>query len=158
MGMFDNYDNLYQNNVPCNVRPNTQQPSIPETKLDPIKTKMPYEDYNVKGELIGYWWHYGDTINLEFNIEGEMVVEGENVWVDATDYLVDKEIIVTLYNFRHEIITQKRFNGSTTVIFPIDRELSKQLVKGVYYASLSISKNDLNDTLFYMEDCVLTVK
>ena len=65
-GMFDNYDNIYSNACqPC--------PPKPECKLDPCKPDKPYAQYDVKGNLIGYWWNYGDTINLEFNIDGEVV-------------------------------------------------------------------------------------
>lgn len=78
MGMFLNYHNIADN-----YKPNNLVRSFPVgksyTKLDPLKCSKPYEEYNVKGELIGYFWHYGETINLEFNIDGEITVESDAI-------------------------------------------------------------------------------
>lgn len=116
MGMFTNYENLQDNYIPNNICPPTPCPSPcpPESKLQPCKPKLPYEEYNATGDLIGYWWYYGDTLNLEFNIEGELVVEGNNQYVDASDFLKDKQITVQLFNFRRELIDSKTYAGNTS--------------------------------------------
>lgn len=161
MGMFTNYENLQDNYIPNNICPSTPcpNPCPPESKLQPCKPKLPYEEYNATGELIGYWWYYGDTLNLEFNIEGELVVEGNNQYVDASDFLKDKQITVQLFNFRRELIDSKTYAGNTTIIYPIDKELSKKLVRSVYYCSLTVWKgDDLNNTIFEQQDCTLTVR
>lgn len=72
--MFLNYQNIADNYTPNNL-----VCSFPKgksyTKLDPVSTSKPFEEYNSKGELIGYFWHYGESLNLEFNIDGEITVE-----------------------------------------------------------------------------------
>lgn len=76
--MFSNYQNIVPNYTPNNiVCPTTVGKSY--TKLDPVKASKPYEEYNIKGELIGYSWRYGETLNLEFNIDGEITVECDAV-------------------------------------------------------------------------------
>ena len=76
MGMFLNYHNIADNYTPNNlVKAFPVGKSY--TKLDPVKASKPYEEYNSKGELIGYSWYYGETLNLEFNIDGEIVVESD---------------------------------------------------------------------------------
>lgn len=82
MGMFFNYKNITENYVPNNIIS-----SFPVgksyTKLDPIKASKPYEEYDVKGNLIGYFWRYGESLNLEFNIDGEITVEDDAILLTA---------------------------------------------------------------------------
>lgn len=216
MGMFLNYHNIADNYTPNNL-----VCSFPVgksyTKLDPIEASKPYEEYNAKGELIGYFWHYGETINLEFNIDGEITVESDaiiftnrgeapvlttiakvnqraynvidlrswtctgvvndtyyvweedaefefdessatSIYVPAQYYLEDKFVKFTLYNFRFEPIHEESTKAGTSVVFEIDPELSKKLVKGVYYCSLDVYNKETVKTIFCPHDCTLLVK
>ena len=76
--MFTNYQNIPDNYVPDNM---SHICSIPKsyTKLDPVSASKPYEEYNARGELVGYSWRYGETLNLEFNIDGEITVESDAI-------------------------------------------------------------------------------
>ena len=75
MNMFVNYQNPYQE------IPNNQYKAFhlvrPASKLDPIEASKPYELFDTKGNLEGYYWNYGDSINLEFNIDGEITIESD---------------------------------------------------------------------------------
>lgn len=76
MGMFLNYHNIADNYVPNNLIkafPFKQNVS----KLDPQSASKPYEEYNTKGDLCGYFWREGETLNLEFNLDGEITVESD---------------------------------------------------------------------------------
>lgn len=78
MGMFLNYDNIAKNYTPNNLI--CSFPSGKSyTKLFPVQASKPYEEYNKQGDLIGYFWRYGETLNLEFNIEGEITVESDAI-------------------------------------------------------------------------------
>ena len=78
MGMFFNYINIDDNYTPNNL--SCTFPKLKcSTKLNPIEKSKPYEEYNEKGELIGYYWHYGETINLDFSIEGEITIESDAI-------------------------------------------------------------------------------
>lgn len=213
MGMFLNYENIAKNYTPNNL-----MCAFPVgksyTKLDPIQASRPYEEYNAKGELIGYFWRYGETLNLEFNIDGEIVVEddaivlsardqipssavgrlgqraynvidkrswtcssihnevhvwtedkeftyreeGQSVYVTAEDYLADKQVEVTLYNFRMEPIHTEIFAGKSKVILAITPELSKKLLRGIYHCSLNVFNDSVNLPIFSSTDCTLLVK
>lgn len=213
MGMFLNYHNIADN-----YKPNNLMCSFPVgksyTKLDPIEASKPYEEYDSKGNLIGYYWRQGETINLEFNIDGEVtisdtkniyVVTGQSptdkttgklndkaynladmrswtctsiiddtyvwtedaefdthgsksVYINAADYLKDKHINITLYNFRMEMIHQVTIDAKTQVILTIDTELSKRMQKGIYYCSLNVFDDETNIVVFDSHDCVLLVK
>ncbi len=157
--IFDNYANISDSYIPTN----TETINNDCSKLDPCKAKIPFADYNAAGELVGYWWYYGDTLNLEFTISGEVIVDQgtdeTSTYTTAEDYLSDKQVKVCLYNFRMELIDTKVFDGATTITYEIDEELSKKLVKGVYYCSLSIyNGTGLIETLLGQSDCTLTVK
>lgn len=214
MGMFLNYQNIANNYMPNNLTC-----SFPVgksyTKLDPIQASKPYEEYNTKGELIGYFWRYGETLNLEFNIDGEITIEddaiiltasgevpskttgkvmqraynvvdlrswtcmivdadgnsdwkedddftysetGKSVYLSAADFLKDKKVDISLYNFRHEPIHTEVFDGTTKVIFNITPELSKKLIRGIYYCSLTVFNDEVNLPIFTNSDCTLLVK
>lgn len=170
-GMFDSFKDLSNqkpsNKTPCcdqetNFEPSISpapQPCVPST-LQPAKPKMPFESYNAKGELDGYWWYQGDTMTLEFNITGEVVIEGDEMYVPAEEFLKDKKILFTLYNFRREEILTKEYEGSTKIVFDIDYKLTRELSKGTYYCSLQVY--DINElfakTIYAQQDCTLTIK
>lgn len=80
MGMFLNYQNIADNYTPNNLI-NAFPLKYKDSKLYPIDASKPFEEYNVKGELEGYFWRYGDTLNLEFNLDGEITLEGDAIVV-----------------------------------------------------------------------------
>ena len=175
--MFDNYNNIEETKQPCNIPEHAHKedtdcscggtnvvrpvpvPPLPPT-LEPCRPKVPFESYNAKGELDGYWWYYGDTIVLEFNITGEVVIEGSDEYVTAEDFLLGKKILFTLYDFRREEILHKEYDASTKILFEIDYKLSRELVKGTYYCSLQVYDEDdlFAKTIYAQQDCTLTVK
>lgn len=217
--MFDGYQDLDNYYVPSNIRP----PKPDCNKLKSCAPIKPYEDYNDKNELIGYWWYYGNTVVLEFNINGEITIEDDaiiytnttqqpsvttegrigqkaynivdlkswtcmniiyedgnvlkynwvldsefvypedgqrNVYIDAEDFLKDKQAVVKLYNFRREIIDTKTYQASTNIKYVIDKEFSEKLVRGNYFVSLEIFDETLNATIFYQgpEETAITIK
>ena len=211
--MFDNYDNLSKHYKPYNLN-NVSTKVESYTALNPIESSKPYEEYNVKGELIGYKWYYGNSINLEFNIDGQVTVEddaiiyyasGEKplnttrahigqrcynvkdlvswtctavvntlytwtmdeeftypnttnyVYVSAEDYIKDKTLRLTFFDFRMRVVHEVVQQGNTTMVVDIDSELSQKFVKGVYYCRLDVFNNNINDTIFDVKDCVFNV-
>lgn len=216
-GMFLNYHNIADNYTPNNL-----VCSFPVgksyTKLAPVQASKPYEEYDSKGNLIGYFWRYGETLNLEFNIDGEITVESDalifvnsgdypdistcgslnqrayntadlrswtlkqiieenhyyiweedseftydetsdvSIYVSAEDFLSDKHLEVTIYNFRMEPIHQKTFKGASKIVVPITTELSKYMKKGLYYCSLVVFNEDIRLPIFDSHDCTLLVK
>lgn len=215
MGMFLNYQNLADNYIPNNLI-NTYPHNISNSKLNPVDASKPYEEYNAKGELSGYFWRYGETLNLEFQLDGEITIESDaillksagqtptektigkigqrvyniidlrswtciaitdenytwqedkeftyplnsdkSVYVSAEDYLSDKQVEVTIYNFRMEPVVQKIYSGSSTIVFHIDNKLSKLLQKGIYYCKVTVFNSDVSQVVFDTTDCNLIVK
>lgn len=166
--IFDNYQNLNQEYIPNNL-PNCP-PKVKcseESKLEPCLPNKPYEQYDAKGNLIGYWWYYGNTITLDFDITGEVTYEGNDKYLTPDEFLKDKEIKLEVFNFRFEKIFSKVYNykmmkqedGRIAVIFDILPDLANQLVKGIYYVSLTVWKEgELVDTIFGTDNATFTIK
>lgn len=216
MGMFLNYQDIDKNYRPNNLI-NAFPQLMKNNKLNPLDESKPFEEYNTKGELTGYFWRQGETLNLEFNIDGEITLEADavlltgkgqsptdqtlgnigqraynildlrswtcvavtttgryiweedaeftyptdairSVYISADDYLKDKSVEVTLYNFRLEPICCKTYDATPKIVFPIDTALSSRLSKGVYYCSVKVFNADVCFTVFDTTDCTLLVK
>ena len=96
-------------------------------------------------------WHKDDIFTYDES-------GSRSVYVSAEDYLLDKFVEITLYNFRMEPIHTETFKGNPKIIFNITKELSKKLVKGIYYCSLSVFNEDVSLPIFSSKDCTLLVK
>lgn len=218
MGMFTNYQTELLNVYQPNNLMNSFHTPVNNSKLAPIDASKPYEEYNAKGQHVGYFWRQGETLNLEFCLEGEITIEcdaflsstkGEEpgtltarrtgqkyyniadmrswycyfkgnttVWVEdtefsypetgsdlkhiympVTEYLKDKSILVTLFNFRMEPIhSWYPTVTDSKIVCAIDKELSASLQKGVYYCSVVVENVMVRFTLFDTNDCILLVK
>ena len=164
--------------------------------------RLPHEEYNDMGELVGYSWAYGDTLSFEFNLEGKVTVEsgsifypfageeptsstvgeigqkaynpidlkswtciqinpfnpiyvwkqdesyqmpnkGEDVFFLASDYLKDKYLKVTIYNYKFEKEFESLpYQAETRFVFDIDKELSDKLLRGVHHIELVLYDQD----------------
>lgn len=154
MGLFDKFDNIYDTNISASQVCNMKVGS------------MPYEEYDEYGRVVGYFWHYGDTIELDFEISGE-VIDGEE-YITAEEYLQDKNVRVSIYNFRYDSILEREIpvvigettlDGSVTVKLIIDEETSKKILRGTYYITVTIFKD--NEAMYLPiikgKNCKLTV-
>ena len=161
MGMFDEYDFL---NTDCNTHPLCS--CDPINMFNPCRPNKPYEEYDVEGKLIGYYWYHKDTINLEFNIEGEITLVDDTIYEPATDFMQGKSVTITFYDFRDRLILTKNYSSEdiavdpTKIIFEIDKDISKDIfVRGNYYCIFAIWEGeDLYKVLLSQNDCTFTVK
>lgn len=69
MSMFTNYDNISDNYIPNNLRLSAPTPRK-VFDYDP-----PYDEFNIKGNLIGYSWYYGESFDLTLSIDKTIYVE-----------------------------------------------------------------------------------
>lgn len=145
--MFETY-----HNIPTSYMP----------KVNPIGTskyKCPLEEYNIRGELIGYSWKHGDSIVLEFTTEGDITYTDLEFYEDAETYLKGKQMHLLIYNFRHECVYRDLQDASTIVKFYINANSSEQLVEGVYTCQLLLIDNLENvQTLVSPDDYKLIIK
>lgn len=166
MGMFDEFK-TQNNHIPseeCPEKPEEfglfkPRPPKEHPHLKPYEYERPFEDYNAAGELVGYWWYEGDQLVLEFEIDGEVVIEDEQLYIPAEDFVKGKFLTLKFYNFRMEEVLSRTYDGATTITFDIDKEITKIFHKGVWHCSLDLwDGNSFNRKLYLSEYCTLTVK
>lgn len=101
--MFENYEN-----IPTSYCPGKCPKHIP----DITKVKMPLEQYNVKGELIGYTWNAKDTIILSFETTG-IVTFDDGTMEDMDTYFGGKTVQLELIDFRYEVVYSNQITYKT---------------------------------------------
>ena len=67
MPVFNNYNNININNKPYNS-------NCCNTNLNIPFVKEPNVDYDANGNVIGYFWHYGDAIDFNIHLTGTVQV------------------------------------------------------------------------------------
>lgn len=164
--MFQDFTNLNTTYIP-----NTFQPGYPPIQKDSainlVKINKPYEILNADRTLKGYFWYYGNSVDLVFDLEGEITLLSTDQYLTIADVLKTLQIKATIYNFRMEpileysnsieaqnqleIIYGEENNGldGTKIIMQINNEISSKLVKGIYYIELiAMSPSGYHETLF----------
>lgn len=71
MEIFDSYQNYGKNKLPLPEVFGTDKPECIYAK--------PFEDYDNNGNLVGYYWNYGQTVYLQFDLDGELAIENSSL-------------------------------------------------------------------------------
>ena len=151
--MFDNF--LSPN---TSYTPNIFQPKYPtlqkEEKLQSINPNKPYEIIGKDGLLKGYFWYYGNSVDLVFDITGEITLEQYDTYINISEIINTLDVNATIYNLRYEPVIHFS-NGldadyllnvenkeidevtgkvATQIIIPITKELSTlKMPRGTYF-------------------------
>ncbi len=126
--------------------------------IEPKAPNKPYELTNDLGEVIGYYWYYGESIDLVLSIDGEVTDETSSTYIPAADFVNGKKIKFTLYNFRHEEIFTKTVEASTEVKVEIDSQLSQTICRGNYYGEFTLFDITTNIVLIPQEKLSISIK
>lgn len=205
MSMFTNYD---ENSTTCPRN----------TVRECHSNRVPYAEYNANNELVGYYWYYGDTVDIQFDVTGEVtiesdaivytapgdmpqentvgyinqkaynivdyiswtcvaIIEGKYIWeedkifeapandgrllyISAKNFLKDMLYKICIYNGRYELLYTFDGNASTNISLHIDEDLSNELVKGIYYITLTVANKNSTNFIPLIKDkeCILLVK
>ena len=139
MSMFTNYENIPSTYIPNNITPVCIKHPV---------LKRPCEEYNLKGELIGFSWKYMDTIVLEFTTCGRVLYD-EGIYEDAETYLEGKKFNLKFYNFRYEMIFEDEVPASVVLRYYLSEDLRKLLIPNTYSMSVTLidEENDVKQTL-----------
>jgi len=70
------------------------------TQIIQNNPNKPYEVVDTRGVLIGYFWYYGNSVDLTWDIIGETTFEEGNSYLDIIDSIKDKDILVTIYDWK----------------------------------------------------------
>lgn len=139
MSMFNNYQNIPVEYVPNNIKPpDYYHPAV----------KFPLEEYDIRGNLIGFSWKYLDTIVLEFTTTGNVLYD-DGIAEDADLYLENKKFSIKVYNFRYEEMFEDVVEASNYLKYYIPTKLKEMLIPGTYSMSVTLidEENDVVQTL-----------
>lgn len=162
MGMFDNF-----NNVKTTYQVNPYAPQYPPQKMPTQivqnNPNKPYEVVDARGVLTGYFWYYGNSVDLTWDIVGEVTTTQDN-YVDVVDMVKYLIITATIYDWKMCKVEEIKLiptieDNKVSVTLSINGELSQKLVKGVYEISLTASNaQGYNETLFDTGVCKFEVR
>lgn len=152
--MFENYDNLQDHYVPNNLNK-----AFPEhlqySKLTENRPNKPFEMFDDMGNLVGYFWYYGDTITLAFDITGQYTVENNAIVSTITEEAPSTSTVGTVGQRYYNIVDKNVWectsvNNSVYTWTELDwdeTEASGLLTRDVY-----INASDyLNDCIYYFK-------
>lgn len=154
--MFENFQNIPTSYTPNNYQ--KQYPNIQDSNIEPVNPNKPYELKNIKGEIIGYFWYYGNSVNLTFDIEG--VYTNGNSYTEVADYLQNCTLTATIFDLKWNIAHQEALTPiGNTATLSLNNEKSSKLVKGKYTIQLvATHPTGYNETIFGTNDCILEVR
>lgn len=162
MGMFDSF-----NNIKTTYQVNPYAPQYPPQKIPTQiiqnNPNKPYEVVDARGVLTGYFWYYGNSVDLTWDIVGEVTTTQDN-YVDVVDMVKYLIITATIYDWKMCKVEEVKLipnieDNKASVTLSINGELSQKLVKGVYEISLTASNaQGYNETLFDTGVCKFEVR
>ena len=79
---------------------NPPNPSIQEVNIN-----KPYELWK-NGILKGYFWYYGNSVDLVFNLKGQISLTGMDAYITVNQLLKSLMFTGTIYDFRHSKILE----------------------------------------------------
>ena len=180
---FTNFETTYQ--------PNPFQPTYPRQeancKVQGVNMNKPYEVKNLDGSIKGYFWYYGNSVDLVFEISEAQNFGEDSLNQDVAVTLLDQDQYITtqdalinvmqelqarivIYNFRMEPILEFSNNidsenkliidpSKEIISIQITNALSSKLVRGKYHLTLEVSNLDgYHETLFSADTCIFEVR
>lgn len=156
--MFNNFTNIN-----TTYMPNPFQPNYPPATCTQATQAQPNKPYEITSQdrktILGYFWYYGNSVELIFDVSGEATQELTQNYISVEDILLTLKLEAKIFNFRYEpimlfsndpLVSNNEIKiNSNQLTLSINNELSSQLVKGKYYLELVASHTDgYNETLF----------
>ena len=168
--MFSNFTNFETTH-----HQNPFEPKYPQSKIlcnvEPVSVNKPFEILNYDGSIKGYYWYFGNSVDLEFEIDGEVLLLDQDEYIALEDILATLELNMYIYDFRMEPVLHFSNNlgsenflvidaSKKTVVAELTNELSKKLKKGKYYIELVANHRvGYNETLFSANNnCIFEVR
>ena len=146
--MFDNYQNISSDYIPNNRVPNEYTPAVPKSMKG---RNTPRINTNLINEQDVYECHISDPIG--FNISGE-IYEDNGTEVDLDDYLSDKKLKLSLFNFWGELVSSKVFAAARDCF-----TTAPALFSGIYRGIVELldTNNDVLAKIFGMNDALFAI-
>lgn len=174
--LFNNFTHVDTTMMPTGGPPKYPNMCKPAPNYEVSRPNKPYESYNPQGELKGYFWYYGNSVDLVFDITGTLTLT-QGLYMEAAEVLPHLLSIFTIYDHRHTCVLQ--YSNSNIgepleykleydevgnavkgiIAINISHEQSMKLPKGTYTCSLTVSHpSGYHETLFNTGTCTFEVR
>ena len=163
---------LFSSNI-STTYPTTYGTVTDEPKLDVVNVNKPFEIRDRLGNIDGYFWYQGNSVDLVFNLDGYVVLSGDK-------YNSIGEVIRAL-DFEAKILdhrnnTVMKFTNSPydvnkltvnvdediekcSVTLPLTSDKSSQIAKGRYRIELIATLGyEYHETVFPASTCIFEVR
>ena len=174
-GMFDNFTHVNTTMRPGDVSQKYPSTNAPKPNFNVPQPNKPYENRSMDGTLKGYFWYYGNSIDLVFSVDGTVTLDN-GYYMEAADVLTG--MLITFNIFDHRRVCVMQFSNSDIgmplkytstvdsegnvvgeVTISLSHDQSLKLPKGVYTCSLTAShESGYYETLFDTDTCTFEVR
>lgn len=174
--LFDNFTHVNTVMRPGDVSQKYPSMNVPQPNFSVPQPNKPYENRSIDGTLKGYFWYYGNSVDLVFAIDGTLTLDNSNQYLEAADVLERVLITFSIFDFRQVCVMQfsnsnigiplkyrstvdseGKIIGEVTVSLSHDQSLKLQ--KGVYTCQLTAShESGYHETLFDTNSCTFEVR
>lgn len=142
--------------------------------LTTLSINKPFEVRDKLGNLDGYFWYRGNSVDLVFNLDGEIVLLNTDKYNTITEVIKALTFEANILNFRNEPVM--KFSTSPyeenklivhieddlnkcSITLPLSSDKSNLLVQGKYRIELIATLNYVyHETVFPAETCIFEVK
>ena len=95
------YPNRFQQKYPCNHVTNNLESTCPNKPYEIIKD----------GKLVGYFWYYGDSIDLTFELSGTVTLLASDTYLTIQDIVDTLQFEANIYDFRRVKVLEYTNDG-----------------------------------------------
>jgi hypothetical protein len=141
MNQFANYEQLSKGYVPNNVND--------FYKFEEVVNK-PYTMCNDNGDVIGYYWHYGDTVNLQFDIYGEVTVSNDAILLNGENVVPNENTMGHINQLAYNITDSKCWkcvgidvDNNTYIWEEVEWTMPNNLGKSIYVSADKYVQNKM---------------
>lgn len=174
MNLFTEFANISTTYSPHSFQ--QKYPAFNTPQNNQIESTSPNKPYELikNGDLVGYFWYQGNSIDLVFDISGTITLQSVDKFWTVNDIAKTLQFEVYMYDFRGIRILEYTNNNLTekqllvdvvdgldnaTVTVQIDSATSAQLAKGVYKFELIASHSSgYRETLFSKDSAIFEVR
>lgn len=89
----------------------------------------------------GYFWYQGETIELVWDITGDVLNDATGETISVEDFLQGKTALVRMYNFLGKKVASWEQAAANPIRIAIDNELAEKLLTGMYSFSITLQNN-----------------
>lgn len=163
---------LFSSNI-STTYPTTYGTTKNESKLDVVNVNKPFEIKDKLGNIDGYFWYQGNSVDLVFNLDGYVILGGNKYnsigeVIGALDFeakILDHRNNTVMkftnspYDVNKLVVSVSEDVEKCSVTLTLTSDKSSQIAKGRYRIELTASLGyEYHETVFPADTCIFEVR